>query len=74
VFLNQLAAEFSFSTPSAPPLTYTFKQTGDYFRVPGRAPVGCKPTRSGPVHARLECKSLMGNGIGKILPATQREH
>jgi hypothetical protein len=23
--LNQLAAEFSFSTPSAPPSTYTFK-------------------------------------------------
>ena len=23
--LNQRAAEFSFSTPSAPPLTYTFK-------------------------------------------------
>src|SRR6516162_2971992 len=42
--------------------------TGDYFRV------GCKPTRSWPVHARLECKSLMGNGIGKILPATHREH
>jgi len=28
VFLNQLAAGFSFSTPSAPPLTYTFKQSG----------------------------------------------
>jgi hypothetical protein len=25
--LNQRAAEFSFSTPSAPPLTYTFKLT-----------------------------------------------
>jgi hypothetical protein len=27
MFLNQLAADFSFSTPSAPPLTYTFKLT-----------------------------------------------
>ncbi len=26
--LNQLVAEFSFSTPSAPPLTYSFKLTG----------------------------------------------
>ena|SRR5215467_6024005 len=28
--LNQLAAEFSFSTPSAPPLTYSFKHTRSY--------------------------------------------
>jgi len=28
VSLNQRGAEFSFSTPSAPPLTYTFKLTG----------------------------------------------
>jgi hypothetical protein len=27
VFLNQLSVEFSFITPSAPPLTYTFKLT-----------------------------------------------
>jgi hypothetical protein len=27
VSLNQLVAEFSFCTPSAPPLTYTFKLT-----------------------------------------------
>jgi hypothetical protein len=27
VFLNQRVAEFSFFTPSAPPLTYSFKQT-----------------------------------------------
>jgi hypothetical protein len=26
VSLNQLVAEFSFCTPSAPPLTYAFKQ------------------------------------------------
>jgi hypothetical protein len=31
VFLNQRAAEFSFFTPSAPPLTYTFKLTGRNF-------------------------------------------
>jgi len=28
--LNQLAAEFSFSTPSAPPSTYTFKLNRSY--------------------------------------------
>jgi hypothetical protein len=28
VFLNQRAAEFSFFTPSAPPLTYSFKLPG----------------------------------------------
>jgi hypothetical protein len=28
VFLNQRSAEFSFSTPSAPPSTYTFKLIG----------------------------------------------
>jgi hypothetical protein len=28
VSLNQLLAEFSFSTPSAPPSTYTFKLIG----------------------------------------------
>ena len=29
--LNQLVAEFSFCTPSAPPLTYTFKLTKYHF-------------------------------------------
>src|ERR1700678_279516 len=29
-FLNQLVAEFSSSTPSAPPLTYTFKLIGTW--------------------------------------------
>src|SRR5262249_19701977 len=32
--LNQLAAEFSFSTPSAPPSTYSFKLTNEEFIRP----------------------------------------
>jgi hypothetical protein len=36
VFLNQRGAEFSFSTPSAPPLTYTFELSRNLAHNPCR--------------------------------------
>ena len=41
MFLNQLAAEFSFSTPSAPPSTYAFKQIGSFDRGITRIAADC---------------------------------
>ena len=39
MFLNQRPAEFSFSTPSAPSLTYSFKQIGNYLTTEQVLPV-----------------------------------
>jgi len=36
VYLNQRHAEFSFSTPSAPPLTYTFKLIRSWKGLPSK--------------------------------------